>query len=146
MGGLLIIWLRFPKLRLVTGVGIGEFIENLPRLEKHLSNPKFVEDQNFWRLSPSLNYAWTFPIRYVNGEDVALSMDIEGPDENTEQFKSRCDQGMKRCREIEEEVKSKEPRNVKAKPESDDQEEENQEENEYQEDDDVEDDNLDEEE
>lgn len=85
----------YPKIRLVTSVGIGELVANIPLFLSQLKETS--EEADFWRLNQS-KYAWKTTIKYkVNSKNV-LAVNVIGDDETSDAFKSRQRNSLKRAR------------------------------------------------
>lgn len=68
-----------------------------------MKEPENLEEQHFWRRTNGA-FKWVAQIEYTDNNDkLAFTSDVLGEDENSDEYESRRQQGLKRCHDLEEE-------------------------------------------
>lgn len=68
-----------------------------------MKEPENLEEQHFWRLTNGA-FKWVAQIEYTDNNDkLAFTSNVIGEDESSDEYESRRQQGLKRCRDLEEE-------------------------------------------
>lgn len=100
--------LLYPKVRLITCIGIGEFVRHAQDFLSYLNLPEHEGDRSFWRQQKN-QMEWTFDLNYVtmkNGKTSKVgSMVATGLAETMQEFDQRRGQVVKRLREADDAVR-----------------------------------------